>query len=157
MLSPSNHETKLNLQRLRPLSLMGMIRPNVDLELLAHLFAKLILWEHAANRYLEDSFRMTLQHLLRSDLFQSARPARVMTVELVFQLVSREDNLVCVDDDDVVAHVYEWRIGRLVLAHQDHCRLGRKPANRLAVCVNEKPTAVLLKVLTAPNECAHDT
>lgn len=156
MQSPSNHESKLYLQRLRPLGLMWMIRPNIDLELLTHLLAELILREHAPNGDFEDSFRMTLQHFFGGNLFEAPWPAGVMAVELVFQLVSSEDNLFCVDDDNVIAHINERSISRLVLTHQDHGSLGRKPANRLAVCVDEKPTAVLLKVLPARNECAHD-
>lgn len=133
-----------------------MIRPNIDLELFAHFLAELILREHAPNRHLEDSLRMTLEHLFGGHLFEAAWPAGVMTVELVLQLVSSEDNLVCVDDYNVIAHINVRRICCLVLAHQDHRSLGRKPADRLAVCVDEKPAAVLLQVLPARNECAHD-
>src|SRR6185503_39798 len=146
-----------SLKRLGSLCFVRMIRSNVDLELLAHLFAELILRQHAANRRLEHSLRMALHHLLGGNFLQPAGPTGVMPIDLVLQFVPGENHFLSVDDDNVIAHVQEGCISCLVLSHQqargDRC----EPADRLPVGIDDKPVAGLLEVLPARNECLHDT
>src|SRR5262245_22555330 len=136
---------------------MRMIGSDVNLELFAHLSAELVLRQHAANRRFEYPFRMSLHQFLGGHFFEPAGPTGVMPVDLVLQLVSSEYDFFSVDDDNVIAHVQEWRIGCLVFTHQQSRCDGCEPAYGLAVGVDDKPVAGLLEVLPARNECLHDT
>ena len=135
---------------------MRMVRSNVDLQLLAHLAAEFVLRQHAANRRLEYSLRMSLHHLLGGNFLEPTRPTRVMPIDLVLQLVSREDDLLSVDNDHVIANVEERRISCFVLSHQQAGSDSRKPTHGFAVRVDDEPVAGLLKILPARNECLHD-
>src|SRR4029078_2474217 len=122
-------QTLLHLRKhLWSLSLMRMIRTGIDFELFAHLAAELVLRQHSAYVRLQNPLRVPLHHLLGGHFLESPRPAGVMTINLVLQLVPSEDHLLGVDDNHVIAHIDIWRIGRLVLAHQYPGRNGREPS-----------------------------
>src|SRR5262245_32725919 len=136
---------------------MPMIRPGVYFQLLAHLLSHLGLWKHSANRQFEDSLRMPREQLLGYDFLESARPAGVMTVDLLLEFVSGEPDLLRVDDYHVVTDVDERSISWLILSHQQSRRGSRKPPDGLAVGVNDEPLARLLQILPARDESLHDT
>ena len=100
---------------------------------------------------------MTLHHLLGGHFLQPAGPPGMMPVDLVLELVAGEDYLLSIDDDYVIANIDEWSICCFIFSHQQPGSDGRKPADGLAVCVDDKPIAVLLQILPARYECLHDT
>src|SRR5678816_2702409 len=99
------------LAKLSDLDLLGLLRSvgvigaGVDLELAVHRVAHFGFWEHAANRFLDETDRTPLAHvhgaLFREDAFKTAVPA----IELLRFLAPGEFNGAGVDDDDVIARV----------------------------------------------------
>ena len=61
---------------------------------------------------------------------------------LVSTLVTGNGNLLCVDDNDVVAGVNVWRIYRLVLTTQTTGNLGRQATQRFVCGINHIPVAL---------------
>src|SRR5213593_1717534 len=99
---------------------------------------------------------MSLHHLLGGNFLEPTWPTGVMPIDFVLQLVSRENDLLSVDDDHVIANVEERRIRCFVLSHQQAGSDSRQPTHGLAVGVDDEPVAGLLKILPARNECLHD-
>src|SRR5690606_19447318 len=94
-----------DLERLRVLGLVRVVRPGVDLQLLGHGPAELVLRQHALDRLLEQPLGVLLQHLTEGLLPQTAGVAAVPVLERLFALVPGEGDLLGVDDDDEVAGV----------------------------------------------------
>src|SRR5690606_25520267 len=136
-LSPSS-----DLQGLRLLARVRMLRPGVDPELLAHLTAQLVLGQHPLHRELDDPLGVLLDHAAEGDEALAAHVATVPEVRLLVGLVAGEAHLRGVDDHDVVAGVQMRRVDRLVLAAQDAGDAAGEPAEDLALGVHGPPAAL---------------
>ena len=90
------------------------------MQLLVHLLAKGALREHALNCLLNHLLRLLRHHLAKRSLLHAADIEGVGVVNLLLHLLAAHRNLVCIDDNDIVAAVNMRGENRLVLASQ-HC------------------------------------
>src|SRR4051812_40019639 len=128
-----------DIELLGLLRFVGVSGTAVDLQLFDHLPAELVLRQHAQNGALNHRFRLVGTDETGRFLAQAAWIERVVTVDLVRLLLARQDDLLGVDDDDVVAGIEERRIGRLALAGNDPGDLGRETAEDFAFSVDDEP------------------
>src|SRR3954470_8286125 len=108
-----------DIELLGLLCFVGVTRTAVDLQLLDHLPAELVLRQHAEDGALNHRLRLVGTDESGRLLAEAARIERVVTVDLVRLLLARQDDLLGVDDDDVVAGIEERRVGRLAFAGND--------------------------------------
>src|SRR5215203_1300925 len=100
------------------LSGVRMIRARIHLQLAIHRIAHLRLWEHAAHGFLYQTHGLPLPHIDGTLFAQATFIAAVPAVDLLFFLAAGQLHRSRVDNDDVIARVDKWGIGRLVLALQ---------------------------------------
>src|SRR4051794_24660401 len=96
----------LQIQGLRVLRLVRVLRACIDLQLGDLPARKLVLREHALDGAPEDLRRASLELLAKRPALQPARIAGMAVVRLLVELVPRHDDLLCVHDDDEVARVH---------------------------------------------------
>jgi hypothetical protein len=82
-----------------------------------------------------------LEHLAEGDRLDAADGAGVVIVDLVFELVARDFDLLGIQHDDVIAHVDVRAVGRLGLALEAHGDLSGEPAEHLVGCIDDVPVA----------------
>jgi len=111
------------------------------LELLQHLPTQRVVRQHAFDGKHQRLLRGALEQLLERLGFQVSNVARMPVIELVAELSARNADLLCIHDHDVVTRIHVGRVLRFVLAAQAPRQLGRKPAKRLAVGIDEVPAA----------------
>src|SRR5215472_6046133 len=142
-----------DLERCRPLRLMGVLGTRVHLELAQHLPAERVLRQHAPDGLLDGLLRAPRHELGVRHRAEPAGIAAVPVGHLVAQLVAAEGDLGCVHDDDEIAGVDVRGEDGLVLAAQQHRRLTGQPAKDDVRCVDDVPVALDVSSLRA--ECAH--
>src|SRR5690606_30469461 len=104
----------------RLLRLVRVLGTGVDLQLLRHLPAEGVLRKHAPDRLLHHSVGALLHELFVGDRAETAWVTGVTVRPLLGELVTRQRDLVGVDDDDEVTRVHVRGVDRLVLtAEQD--------------------------------------
>ena len=131
----------LERERLRLLGRMRMGRAGVHLELLQHLAAETVLRQHAADGTTNAFGGLGAQQIavgLRPD---ATGVTRVVVDEHLVALVRREDDLVGVDHDDVIAGVDVGRERGLVLAAQQSGHLGRDATEHQPVSIDDIPAS----------------
>src|SRR4029077_5116381 len=130
----------LDLERLRLLGLVRVMRAGVDLQLLQLLTTQRVLGQHSLDSELHYSLRLGFQQLPDCPLRQATRVARVPVPELV-ALGPRQRHLLRVDDHDEVARVDMRRELRLVLSAQQRGGVRGQPAEYRGVGVDHVPPA----------------
>src|SRR6266498_1039284 len=95
-----------DLERLRLLRGVRVVRTGVDLELLALGAAELVLRQHALDDLLQQPVGARIEQLAERALAQAAGVAAVPVGELLVALVASQRDLAGVDDDDEVARVH---------------------------------------------------
>ena len=73
-----------------------------------------------------------------------------MPINLLFELVAGEADLIGVDDDDVIAAIQIRRVIRLVLADQNSRHSRRHAAQYQSGSVHDKPSAALFDLFGLP-------
>src|SRR5262245_38701550 len=126
---------------------MRVVRTAIDLQLLPHLAADLVLRQHPPHRLLDHRLRLLRAHETRRLRLQAAGIERVAAIDLVLFFLAGEDDLLGVDDDDVVAGVEERGVGWLVLAGDDLRDLGRQTPQDLALGVDDEPARLDVTLL----------
>src|SRR5919112_3385036 len=129
-------------ERLRPLGLMGMVGPGVDLQLPQLLCAEPVVRQHALDRAADDLLRSALEQLAERLLLEPLGVPAVALVELRRLFRGRDRDLACVQDDHVIAAVEVRRPGWLVLSTEDACDTRGEAAERLARRVHDEPLAL---------------
>ena len=127
------------LERNRLLGLVGVIRAHMELELIDHLTAELALGQHPLDCQLKNTLGPSLEQFPGRLVALAGGIPRVALVGFLLPLVAREDHLVHVGDDDVVAGVDVGRVSWTVLAHQDRGNLGGEAADDLFGGVDHIP------------------
>src|SRR5438046_1443370 len=118
-----------------------MLGARIDLQLQELATGEPVLREHAADGDSQDFLRAALELLAQRATTDSTGVAGVPVVTLLVELVARDVDLLCVDDDDEVAGVDVRRVGRLALAAQGVGDAGREPPEGLALGVDDVPLA----------------
>src|SRR3954468_6748477 len=118
-----------------------MLGAGVDLQLRDLLAREPVLGEHPLHGDAEHFGRPALELLAKRPAAQAARIAGVAVVPLLVELVAGDVDLLGVHDDHEVACVDVRRELRLPLAPECVGDLGREPAERLALGVDEIPLA----------------
>ena len=119
-----------------------MIGAAVHLQLGELLATQAILGNHPPDGPADGLFGLLGQEGAVGPGTQTARVARVVVNILVGVLGARQHDLFGVDDHHVVTGVDMGREGRLVLAAQDRCDLGRHTTEDHALGVDDVPDAL---------------
>src|SRR5271166_5709033 len=127
------------LERDRLLGLVGVIRAHMELELVDHLTAELALGQHPLDCQLKNTLGPSLEQFPGRLVALAGGVPRVALVGFLLPLVAREDHLVHVGDDDVVASVDVGCVSWTVLAHQDRGNLSGEAADDLFGGVDHIP------------------
>ena len=113
-----------------------------------------VVGEHTLDCQFENSFRLGLHQLVCRDELQTADVTGMMVVHLIGHLLTGENSLGCVDDNDVIAAVNMRGVGGLVLAVEngscERCGL----TDGLACCVDDIPCA--FQSFLFSHESGHD-
>jgi hypothetical protein len=107
---------------------MGVVGPRVDLELGRDLSTKPILWQHASDRLANRVGGLAAERIAVRTTREAAGVTGVVVHHLVSGFAAGQRDLLCVDDDHVIAHVHVRSEGRLVLATKNTGNFGGHPA-----------------------------
>ena len=111
--------------------------------------------DHSADSLLNEELRLTSTDALRSLHFLVTDVSSVVSVNFLCLFVTREDNTLSVDDDDVVTCVNVWCVDRLMLATKKDGSFASYLSEDLVCCIDDVPLA--LYVLCFCGECFHFT
>src|SRR5262245_47360628 len=118
---------------------MRVLGPAIDLELLGHVAAKLVLGQHAPDGNFDHPLWKTLHQRLVRFALLATRVVNVRDALFLLCLAAGEDDFLGVGDDHEIAGINLWRILRTVLAHEDRGDLGRNAAEHLALGIHMVP------------------
>ena len=107
--------------------------------------------QHAANRIFHHSKRLAVHLFTSRTLALSTGISSITNVFFRFPLVSGQNNLLRIDDNDIVAAVSVRREIRLVLAAKALCDLRGYAAQSLAFSINEQP--LFVSILLIGRDC----
>jgi len=137
---------------------MRMLGTGIHEKFFIHLAAQAVLREHTFYGALDNGVGTALEKILGDLLLLAAGVAAEVHVDLVFQLVTGENDLVGIDDDDEIAAVDVGGVVGFVLAAQDGSDLGTHAANGLISTVHNIPVAFngsLVRMLGGEMQFAH--
>src|SRR5690606_25555791 len=117
----TDHDLSLDFQRFGLLSGVWMLGASINLEFLGHGVTQGALGQHTLDGLLKRTTGETLLHFLEGGLGNTTGVARVTIVALVLRLITGNDDVGSVDNDEVIAGVYVRRELGLVLAPQTAC------------------------------------
>src|SRR5512140_2262224 len=129
-------------ERLRPLGLMGVVRPRVDLQLAELLGPETRVRQHALHGPSNGLLRPSLHQVPQALALEALREAAVAHVGLRLALVGADADLRRVQHDHVIARVEVRRPGRLVLALEDASDARGEAAERLVRRVHDEPASL---------------
>ena len=142
------------LQRLRLLGSMRVVRTCIHLELAVHRTAQRILRQHAFHAGFDDAFRMAIQRFAQAFGLQVTDVTGEAVIFLVFELVAGDRNLLSIDHDDIVAGVHLRGLDRLVLATEAVRDFDAEAAEGLAFGIYHVP--ILLHVVSFGGKSLHE-
>jgi hypothetical protein len=118
-----------------------VVRRGVELELGDHLAAEHALGQHSLHGLLDRKRGIALEHVAVGLGLEAAGDAGVVVVELLVELVAREEHLVGVHDDDEVTRVLVRGVLGLVLAAQHVGDLAGEASEGLTGGIDHPPSA----------------
>ena len=121
---------------------MVVLAACVNLQAGSSLTADRILREHTLYCSFHCEFRTLSHQGTILNFLQTADPAGMSAIVLLIQLLTGEDCLLCIDDDNEIASVYVGSELSLVLAAKESCNYGSGTTQRLVCCVYYIPLAV---------------
>src|SRR5690606_31630281 len=116
-----------------------MLGASINLEFLGHGVTQGALGQHTLDGLLKRTTGETLLHFLEGGLGNTTGVARVTIVALVLRLITGNDDVGSVDNDDVIAGVYVRRELGLVLAPQTACDFAGHTTKDFAFCIDHVP------------------
>ena len=125
---------------------MWMLSTGIDPEVASDFAAESVVRQHAVDSANERSSRLSLDEFLESECAETADEACVVAVEHVSLFVSRNSDLVGVDDDYIITHFLVRCVGRLFLSTKNRSSLRGNTSKRFAGCVDYVPFAFLFSV-----------
>ena len=134
---------------------MGMLSALVQVQTGHSVLAQSVLGQHALDSQLHSVVGAGFHHGASLGFLQTADPAGNAVVGLLIQLLTGQNSLVGVDDDDEVTAVNVGNEIDLVLAAQDVSSLNSGTAQGLASCIDDLPLA--LQGLLLQQGSGHDT
>lgn len=135
-------ESSVQCELLRLLSIMFVIRAYIYMQVAENFSSECILWQHAADRVLDQGKRLSLQLLNGCALSLTPWITRVTDVFLLLPLLSCQNYLLCIDHNHEVATVGMGCKIRLVLSTQSLSNFGCQSAQSLAFSINDQPLLV---------------
>lgn len=144
-------ESSVQCELLRLLSIMFVIRAYIYMQVAENFSSEGVLWQHAANRILNQGKRLSLQLLNRRALSLTPWIARVTDVLLLLPLLSCQNHLLSIDHNHEVAAICMGCKIRLVLSAQTLSNFGCQTAQSLAFSINDQP--LLVGVLLIDGAC----
>lgn len=119
--------------------MVRMIGTGINEQFLEHSAAQAILWQHTTNAAFNDGIVLLGLQVACDDALLTTWVAREGNVFLLLPLLTRKTDLFGIDDDYIIAGVYVWRVGRLVLSAQHGGNPGTKTAHYFAFGVDHVP------------------
>ena len=93
----------------------------VNFELFKHLSAKAVLGQHTFYCFVNGKVALFRHHLLVGNFLQPADITGVISVKFIFQLLTRQNRFVGVDDDYEITGIYVGSVGRFVFTAEYGC------------------------------------
>ena len=133
--------SKLQVYDFGILCSVRMFGASIDFEFLDHLVTKSAVREHSPNSGLERSGRMLGQKVGKVDPAFAGDVTGVVEVFLLQVLVTGNEHLGCVDNDNEVTSVDVRGINGLVLAHEETSNFACNASHRLVSGIHKLPLA----------------
>ena len=127
------------LELLRLLSLMLMLRAAIYAQLGEHMVAQRAGGQHATHGLFKGELGLGGHQTAIGNFLDAARIAGMIVVLFLVQLRAGQLDLVAVDNDNMIACVNMGRIGRLVLATQYRSHLAGQTAQYEAISIDHVP------------------
>ena len=121
---------------------MGMFVACIHEQFLVHLASEAIFRQHAFDGPFDDGFGAAFEKALGRFFLFTAGVTGEIDIDLVFELISRKNDLIGIDKDDEVATVYVWGVIGLVFTPQDRGDFGTHAPNGLISTVYNIPVAL---------------
>ena len=142
----------VNVEDFGVLSFVGMARTVVDVEVLDELTSETVFGKHAFHNAKEKRVHACFEVLVvrfldehfGCELALTAGIACVVEVDLVGEFFTGKNDFVSVNDDDVVAALYERSVSGFVFAAQDFCDFRAKTTEVLVGSIDDHPFAINL-------------
>ena len=132
----------LNGEHSRLLGIVLVRIARLETEAEEHTSAEFILREHTGDREAEHLGRLLFLHLAERSFLETTHIVGMPSVELVFDLVSRDDDLVGIEDDDVVAIIEVVREIDFILALYVRSNEGRDASEGLTLRIDAVPLSL---------------
>src|ERR1700691_5430484 len=111
----------------------------INTQLLGSTRAQLVLRQHSQHRLAHNLFRPALQQRADRHFLQSARPAAVMTIKLLIDLVARQLYFLPLYHFYIIFAIQMRRVRRLVLPNQQTRNPRRQPPQHHSLGVYHEP------------------
>ena len=118
---------------------MRVLRTFIYIEVAEQLGTETVLRKHSLDGMLHDKGRLAIEHFFGRSETLATRITGMADVHLVGQFLSRETDLLGVDDDDVVTTVGVGSEIRFVLAAEDKSDAGSETTQHLIGRINNVP------------------
>ena len=118
---------------------MLVLRAGIYIQIANDLGTQAILGEHTLYHLAEEVFGAFVHQVTRCELTLSARIARVAEINTTVPLITGENDLVCVDNDHVIATINMRGEVGLVFAAQELCHFGTHTAKCLSFSIYNDP------------------
>jgi hypothetical protein len=131
-----------DVEVLRLLAVVRMIRPGVYLQFLSYMLSQRILGKHPPDGKLDHTIRIPFDHSSKGDMLLVAHIAGVPKVRFLFRFAPRQRHFFRVDHDNVIADIKVRREHGLVLATKNPGNARGETTQGFSLGVDEPPTAL---------------
>ena len=121
---------------------MGMFVACIHEQFLVHLTSETIFRQHAFDGPFDDGFGAAFEEALGRFFLFTTGVAGEIDIDLVFELITRKNDLISIEKDDEVAAIYVWSVIGFVFAPEDRCDFGTHAPNGLISTVDNIPVAL---------------
>ncbi len=121
---------------------MGVFVACIHEQFLVHLASEAIFRQHAFDGPFDDGIGAAFEEALGRFFFFTAGVTGEIDIDLVFELITRKNDLISVDKDDKITAIYVRGVIRFVFAPKDGGNFGTHAANGLISTVYNVPVAL---------------
>ena len=118
---------------------MRMLAAYIDVQVAVEGCSQSVLRKHAADGVFQNAFGMAVQQLGRGGLTLATGITGLALINLVGHFLTRENDFLCINDDNIVAAINVRSEARFGLASQDVGNAGCQTSNGLVFCIDKNP------------------